>query len=1045
MATEEAPDNELHAIQVDDPILGAVDEVVEPPVDSQLDLLPTNLLRWEDFERLLLDLGKAELALRSLRYYGARGQAQKGLDLVGINPERKAEGIQAKQVQSFTVANLDAAVEKFTSSTVPFELVRFVVGVSTPVPDRKVADRLIALNNEHGPLEIEIWDQSQITDMLRGRPELVIKYFGPRAAERFCPAYVVAPVEIPGPDAVATADAVVRGPLRMADAQELLNRAKGLVTDEPAAALELYREVQTKLASAGFPGHAAEFDDTVAALSIRTGDEGAAIRLLFDALWVAERAGDSRGTGRVVQALRGLAGFSEIGPIQTEAARTPTLGAAFELADFVDDLQHEPTPTPVKLPAEAIALADAADRARTVLVAAEHALANDDLTWITSHQEQIESAAAEIAATNDDVAVRLRLTVADATGDWAGLIRIARSAMRRDLKALALARHARYQALQSEFKDADDTWTEAIGDACLAKRHKDAADWLYSQRYIASRYLGILEDQWHPVARALTDLPTQPKLVTTANDSRERALAALHFEEPRVGAINLRRQLLDGIRSASFYDELEARQLLGQAYCATGNRDLAAYYSIHGGDYKAARAAAAAFGDSYHDVTEFMKGPLSWVVASALQFASEQADLIPDDALDAVAELAFAAINDAMSGARVESPILSPQMYLSAYGLLAALAERLSETHAQAVLEMLSDAVVVEEHHYRRTDESHVEIAAGIARARDGELHTIALDQLVGLYARGVHPLRSAARDTLVANLDVTRDRLQAMADQGHHEAAALIGYSDPDRVSPEAAEAAARRLCAPTTNGPGCWGTGTGAVNDSLLAAVLSVDERVACIEMLMSNAASPWEGSSNRDSYLVAASNLVDELDEEHRRKFFDAAVDFAAHPPVSNVDAFNASMRNPLGGMRVNDRSDSRPAAAFLAARLAKSPEEKRLVRDSALRLIGVGTDEDYRVTTALQLVEAELGDSAALLAQGGWTLRSLAAILWAKSTELPKELGMTLSLDRDVRVRRTLARELCHKDDERSTEIRAVLEADRRWSVRSIARSRGVQGG
>jgi len=45
-----------------------------------------------------------------------------------------------------------------------------------------------------------------------------------------------------------------------------------------------------------------------------------------------------------------------------------------------------------------------------------------------------------------------------------------------------------------------------------------------------------------------------------------------------------------------------------------------------------------------------------------------------------------------------------------------------------------------------------------------------------------------------------------------------------------------------------------------------------------------------------------------------------------------------------MRINDRSDCRPAATYLAARLAESPEEKRLVRDAALRLIGVGTDDD-----------------------------------------------------------------------------------------------------
>ena len=69
--------------------------------------------------------------------------------------------------------------------------------------------------------------------MLRDKPHIVIKYFGPRAAERFCSPYVVAPVEVPGPDAIATADAVLRGPLVIADAQELLDEANELATDNP--------------------------------------------------------------------------------------------------------------------------------------------------------------------------------------------------------------------------------------------------------------------------------------------------------------------------------------------------------------------------------------------------------------------------------------------------------------------------------------------------------------------------------------------------------------------------------------------------------------------------------------------------------------------------------------------------------------------------------------------------------------------------------------------------------------------------------------------
>ncbi|WP_239655296.1 hypothetical protein [Mycobacterium riyadhense] len=226
-----------------------------------------------------------------------------------------------------------------------------------------------------------------------------------------------------------------------------------------------------------------------------------------------------------------------------------------------------------------------------------------------------------------------------------------------------------------------------------------------------------------------------------------------------------------------------------------------------------------------------MKSKLSWVAASALRFAAEQADLIPDDDLDTVIELALSAINDVASGTRLDSPVFSPQMYLSARGLLAALAARLPATHARKLLEMLADSVAVKEHHYRHTDESHVGIAAGIARAHSSELRTIAVEQLVGLYARGAHPFRAAARDVLVANLDQVRDRLNEMADRGHREAAALLGYSDPDHVSPEAAEAAAQRIREPTKNGPNRIGTGTGAVNEPVAApgTRLSRDEVIA------------------------------------------------------------------------------------------------------------------------------------------------------------------------------------------------------------------------
>ena len=102
-----APDEQLSPIPVDHPVRQGVDKVVEPPLEPQLELLPTNLMDWEDFERLLLDLGRHELGLRSLSFFGKRGQAQKGLDVVGANAYGKTEGIQSKRYQEFTVADLD--------------------------------------------------------------------------------------------------------------------------------------------------------------------------------------------------------------------------------------------------------------------------------------------------------------------------------------------------------------------------------------------------------------------------------------------------------------------------------------------------------------------------------------------------------------------------------------------------------------------------------------------------------------------------------------------------------------------------------------------------------------------------------------------------------------------------------------------------------------------------------------------------------------------------------------------------------------------------
>lgn len=1032
-------ESDLHEFDLDDPLLGPPDAIAEPPVDPQLEYLPTEQLSWENFERLLLRVAQDVHGLRNVRRFGTTGQAQKGLDVIGINSDDKAEGIQSKRRKTFTKSHLDDAVDKYKESTFRFPFARLAIGVSKQVAERKIVEHLIELNVTLAPLEVEIWDQDALSRMLRPHPQIVTEFFGPATAKRFCGEHSVIAVEIAGEDAVATADAVMRGPLTTVDGYEKQKRAREIADSDPAGALALYRDVQARLISAGFPAHAAEFDEQIAHLLVATGSESDAVALVMERLWVAERADDSLSAQVAARTLKSLAGLPEFGPARPEDGSSPLLVAAAQVAEFVADNLHQPVPTELDLPTTQLQHLSPVDRAQTVLCGAERALGNDDIDWLKRHAQVLSDSVSEVKSTHEDVALRIELAIADATGEWNELLHKARTATRRDLGALTLARYARHIMWQGNYIEANQAWAEAINHACLAHRHEDAAEWLYSQRFVMNRHVAVIQDEWHPVARSLSDLPSRPRVVTSASTSRENALAALHHDRKRVAAVHLRRYLCDAIRSGSLNDEIDARMLLGDLYANTNEPQLAARQLILARDYEAAQPVARGLGDSYLDVSDLIASPVSWVAATAFEFVAEEADLVPDASVDSLIEAALSAIDDVKAGKRADSPVYSPQITRSAYKMIGELSERMSHDHAVAVLESLSGHVTAQEHHYWPTDESHIRVAAGIAMTRDDEVASVALDHLVGLYARRAHPFSNKAKDALKKNLQAVQLQLQELAEGGHYEARALLATADAQHIDPEQALAAAGRLEKPTSNSLGHYAEGTRAIDDSLLARALSPAQRAACIEMLLQNARSPFEGSGNRETYFLAAANLSEGLDEEHHRKFLADIVDFVGNPPPSQPDILNGSMASPLGMMQWSGSLDSRPAAVLAAAFFAHDTDEKNQVRDLAIRLIGVAGDQDHHLANALQVVKADLTGIAPLLAQAGWAMRSVAAIAWARSSSMPPELGERLSKDPDAHVRRSLATTIKDHPSSHSDQIRADLQSDPRWSVRSILRS------
>lgn len=1029
-------DPEPHDFELDDPLLRPPDATVEPSIDPQLEHLPFEDLSWENFERLLLRVAKDVEGLRNVQLFGARGQRQKGLDVIGINSDTKVEGIQSKRKKTFTTTDLDVAVKKYTDATFPFPFSRLVIGVSKQVADREIVEHLIGLNVSLAPLVIVLWDRDELSRMLRSHPQIVTEFFGAGWATRFCCEHKVIAVEIAGTDAVGTADAVMRGPLTTVGGYDKLKTADEIAEDEPGEALALYRDVQQRLSEAGFPGHAAEFDERVAHLLVATGSDDEAVALIMDRLWIAERADDWISAQAAARTLRSLAGLPEFGPAKSGAGSSPILVAAARVAGFVADRLHQPVPVKMDLPVEEFKQLLPRDRAQAVLFAAERALSDDAVDWLEQHIELLSDSASEVNTSHEDVALRLELTVAEVTGEWNALLHRARTSTRRDLGALILARYARYVMWRGDHDGANQSWAEAINNACLAHRHEDATNWLYSQRLVINRHVPVFEDQWHPLARSLSNLPSRPRLVTSTCSSRENALATLRRDEKRSAAIYLRRYLCDAIRSGSVAEEMDARTLLGGVYAETNQPALAARQMILSHDYKAARSLASSLGDSYLDVSDLIGSPVSWVVASAFEFVSAEADLIPDESVSTLIDAALSAIEAVNSGARADSPVYSPQISRSAYRLIGALSKRLSDEYAAVVLESLSDHVEAKEFHYWTTDESHSAIAAGIAMSNSDEIVAQALDHLIGLYARDAHPFDLDAQEALRKNFPAVQARVQKLADDGHHYAPALLALADEENVDPEKARAAAERLKKPTSNSSGHYGVGTCAVNDSLLARSLPPAERAACIDMLLQNARSPFEGTSNRQTYLLAAANLSEGLSAEQREHYLANIVDYAGSPPRSEPDFLNASMTNPLGGMRWEGNLDSRPAAVLSAAFFAESTAEKAQVRDLAVQLIGVAGEHDHYLARALRRIGTGLDDIASLLAQGGWAMRSVAAITWAKFSSLPFELGERLSRDPDPRVRRALAGAIKEYPSSHTEQIRGALQSDPRWSVRSI---------
>jgi hypothetical protein len=1050
---EEFLSEQLIPLADDDPLLAPPLGSEPLLVDPRLDLLPTYELTPDNFEKLLLKVAQEVDGLREVYRYGVSGQRQDGLDVIGFDAQGRPHGYQGKRYSRFTVRNLTDAVDDYASGSRPFNVVRLVIGVAALAERTEIIKALRAQQEKHPGLEIELYDRRRLSDLLRDRPDIVETFFGESVAARFCLSSGTGAISTtpPGLDAVALADAVMRGPAEQAGVADVLAEADRRRGDQPEEAAAGYARVEEALEGGAFAGHALLIRRRRAAALRAAGRLDEAAELLAAATWLYLNQGDVDEARIVLHELNQTVGAEP--PSTTPDAVTSQTRLLQQALDASVALVQDPINRMESLGTVVDQLV--AERhpyaGRVTVLFAEIALAAEETGEIATRAAAFQELAADLARGSEEhraLSIRLRLCLADVSGEWDDLVDAARRRqLPNDQVALVLARCARNRAWQADPKLAESYWREAIERGCLAHLHEDAADWLYALRDLHIRYGPIDEslEEPHHLAQALLAAPGgKMRLLVQRRDPREVGLDRLRSNKLPAAADALRRYLRVSIITAGWTSQLDAHRLLGDLYARATEPAIAIHHLIRAGSAKEARELAADVGDHYIDVTKELERPAPWERAAAYQVIAAQCDLVPDDQASEIVERALNDIDDVLEEHALDMPRFGPGVYGSGYQAAAALADRSSVEQARRLLDRLGPLVPREPNRYRQTDDAHVDALVAIATAHP-TLARDALDQLLGLLDGDgdvANRVLKQAQELFQEQRDAMLPRLHELAAGGSSHAARALGlldwYDDEQR---QRGQQALDRWAAPRHRRPGTVTYGTGAIEDSLLVRALPATHRATFAMRMLELAFDPDEADWNRRELLAAATNMVRYLEQADRAAVFEQAMRIAQgeHAP-SRSDEGIPDMSHPLNRFRITlgGAIDLRPLGLELAARAVTTPLEAEAVQRTALELLRQADDKTiHQVAFALSMLPVEhLTLELNLLAAHPHTsLRMLAAIRWAQDPTCHPEMGLGLARDRDPRVRRMLAQAISDAPPQVHTEpARAVLRQDPRYSVR-----------
>jgi hypothetical protein len=1068
------------------------------PAGANLDLN----IGWIRFEHLMVFVAEANLGLAGVKFrrYGTPGQTQHGIDLAGRRADNSYAVVQCKDYKRFTAASLRAAVKTFATGDRPFDAKHLIIAVSSEADTTQLQDELAAQQDAHPEFTVELWGASQINDLLRERNDIVARFWTRETADTFCTAAPPAGVAAPAPDWLHLSDMILLEPTGMPGIVERINEADALVQSDPSAAADILGEVAQAITEEGFPGHAqgirrrqfdlltnagrhadmVELAAQLAVAALHQGHDDTA-RLYIHTIEQTKQAHDGAAAGQDDGAKASAANAEITAAAQVHinvlnaavsAVAHPT-GDKDALASQLRELMASGGPEYFSALVLLLAELEAADRIYSLpdgVHPEPHAVSPGAVEYF----DDLIAAALKhpgASATNPyDARLAFRLRLIQTRHNPSLHIKLVNDArmlkLTRPEAALTLAAEARRNADQAAPSDAMMNWRRAIQEAIHDGNTNDASGWLYSVRGVRIRYRYFdpsLNDE-HYLAQGLPTSGSGSALTRTRDHETQAYREAA--ENRATAAINAaRRWLADSITLSDWVDEASAVELLGDLYARNAEPQRAALCYQWSDEVKKLEQLVQNAGDIALPIRSIDHGPW-WIRRAAVRLIALQEDLLDDDTAAAYLRKLTDTIRSSHKG-ELTDPL--GNLRLAALKTACALAGRGTTDDALALLDELESDVEREPNHYRFHDKEHVEACLRIAQAHPtltdttlarifalagvdchDALTALSREQVLGLL-REPEPDAAKERAITTRRRQHYRDQIAALDEAGKYSAnvaACALGVKT-SRTTDQVQQAVERLRNRPAAD-PNMFALEGHLVPDSYLVTKLAPEEAPECLARLMQAAEDRGEAAPNRASALIAARNLIHDVDHATRANVFERAKAFVTgEQDGSHFDDFITNP-HPLSTMQVNlGPSTLRGGGLGLAAAAADGRDARNWVAQQAVSAFrSDDTQVAEEAARALNVIGTDLDtppDPGLLAAHPNPMVKILGTVFAAADPGKFEYVLETSANDPDWRVRKAAADAIAQlhtaKDDSAQHAARrrvlALLAVDKRHSVRAAA--------